>query len=234
MAHDGANWRMIARRAALAAVALTLACFAGTAADAQNFMRSPNLNIGPRIPNIHPNIAGRVNANVAGRLHGANISSTNVAGHVSSNGPVRVYSTTVTGANAAGRVNTVTVTGPANPVHANVGATVAPSQDPGPRLTPGIAVIPQLPYVRYSPNLYPVCGSAYRDSDGECLDQPILTAGGGGGGGGDPARRSKNGAPRANVVQTTINSRTIAGELSPKSTARCPTRRPTNWRAVTD
>jgi hypothetical protein len=199
MAHDGANWRMIARRGALAAAALTLACFAGTAADAQNFMRSPNLNIGPRIPTIHPNIAGRVNANVAGRVNGANI-STNVAGHVSSNGPpVRVQTATV----------------PANhPVNANVGVTVAPVQNPGPSLTPGVAVIPQLPYVRYSPNLYPVCGSAYRDSDGECLDQPILTAGGGaGGGGGDPARRSKNGAPRANVVPITINSRTIADEL---------------------
>jgi hypothetical protein len=198
MAHDGANWPMIARRGALVAAALMLACFAGTAAHAQNFMRSPNLNIGPRIPTIHPNIAGRVNANVAGRVNGANI-STNVAGHVSSNGPpVRVFTATV----------------PANhPVNVNVGATVAPVQNPGPRLTPGIAVIPQLPYVRYSPNLYPVCSSAYRDSDGECLDQPILTAGGGGGGGGDPARGSKNGAPRANVVPTTINSRTIADEL---------------------
>jgi subtilisin family serine protease len=212
MAHDGANWRMIARRGALAAVALTLACFAGTAADAQNFMRSPNLNIGPRIPTIHPNIAGRVNANVAGRVNGANI-STNVAGHV--NG-ANISSTNVAGrvnsTNVVSHVNTVTVTSPANvPVNTNVGPAIPPVPNPGPRLTPGIAVIPQLPYVRYSPNLYPVCSSAYRDSDGECLDQPILTAGGGGGG--DPARRSKNGAPRANVVQITINSRSIADEL---------------------
>ena len=218
MVHDGASFRIGAGRAALVAAALTLACFAGTAADAQNFMRSPNLNIGPRIPTIHPNIAGRVNANVAGRVNGANISSTNVAGHVSSNGPVRVYTATV----------------PAHPpVHANVGVTGAPIPDPGPRLTPGIAVIPQLPYVRYSPNLYPVCGSAYRDSDGECLDQPVLTAGGGSGGGG-PAPRSKNGVrasmscrPRSIPARSRTNS-------SPKSTAHCPTRRPTNWRAVTD
>ena len=33
-------------------------------------MRSPNLNIAPRIPTIHPNIAGRVNPNVAGRVNG--------------------------------------------------------------------------------------------------------------------------------------------------------------------
>ena len=28
-----------------------------------------------------------------------------------------------------------------------------------------------LPYARYSPNLYPACSYAYRDSDGECRDQ---------------------------------------------------------------
>jgi hypothetical protein len=218
MADDGANWRMIARCAAPAAAILALACFAGTAADAQSFMRSPNLNIAPRIPTVHPNIAGRVNANVVGRVNGANIGSANVpsganganiAGHVNSDGPVRVYTNTA-GTNVAGHVNTVTVTGAANqPVHANIGPTITPVQDPGPRLTPGIAVIPHLPYVRYSPNLYPVCSSAYRDSDGECLDQPILTGGSGGG----PARASKNGAPRANAVQAAVNSRSIAGEI---------------------
>jgi hypothetical protein len=233
MAHDGANWRMMARRAMPAAAVLALACFGGTAADAQSFMRSPNLNIAPRIPTVHPNIAGRVNANVAGRVNGANLSSTNVvgrvngasigganvagganganiAGHVNSDGPVRVYTNT-TGTNVAGHLNTVTVTGPANPpVNADVGPTIAPVRDPGPRLTPGITVIPQLPYVRYSPNLYPACSAAYRASDGECLDQPILTGGGGGGG---PARRSNNGAPRANVVRAALNSRTIASEI---------------------
>jgi hypothetical protein len=235
MVHDSVDSRIWARRVALAAAVSALICLAGTAADAQSFMRSPNLNIAPRIPTIHPNVAGRVNANVAGRVYGANISSTNVAGHVkganigsanvpgganganiagrvSRDGPVRVYGTNTAGTNVVGRANTVTVTGPANPpVNAKVGSTIAPVRDPGPRLTPSIAVIPQLPYVRYSPNLYPACSSAYRDSDGECLDQPILAAGGGGGGG--PARGSKNGAPRANVVQTRLNSRTIAGEI---------------------
>jgi hypothetical protein len=232
MVHDGANWRIIARRAAPAAAALTLACFAGTAVDAQSFMRSPNLNIAPRIPTIHPNIAGRVNANVAGRVNGANISSSNVAGHVnganlgsanvagganganiagrvSSDGPVLVNSTGVVShvnsTTVTGHLNTVTVAVPAN---SNVGPPVTTVQNPVPRLTPGIAVIPQLPYARYSPNLYPACSSAYRDSDGECLDQPIFAAGGGG-----PARRSNNGAPRANAVQAALNSRTIAGEI---------------------
>jgi hypothetical protein len=213
MADDGANFRIRAGCAALAAAVSALICLAGTAADAQSFMRSPNLNIAPRIPTIHPNIAGRVNTNVAGRVNGANISSTNVAGRV--NG-ANISSTNVAGrvnsTNVVSHVNTVTVTSPANvPVNTNVGPPVTPVQNPIPRLTPGLAVIPQLPYVRYSPNLYPACSSAYRDSDGECLDQPILTGGGGGGGG--PARRSNNGAPRANVVQTTLNSRTIANEI---------------------
>jgi hypothetical protein len=218
MVHDGADFRIWTRRVALWAAASALICLTGTAADAQSFMRSPNLNIAPRIPTLHPNIAGRLNANVAGRVNGAHISSAkvpggangaNIAGHVSSDGPVRVYTNTA-GTNVVGRATTVTVTGPANPpVNANVGPT--PVRDPGPRLTPIIAVIPQLPYVRYSPNLYPACSSAYRDSDGECLDPPILAVGGGGGGG--PARRGSNGAPRANVVQTTLNSRTIAGEI---------------------
>ena len=207
MVHDGADFRIWTRRVALWAAASALICLTGTAADAQSFMRSPNLNIAPRIPTIHPNIAGRVNTNVAGRVNGANISSTNVAGRISStNVAGRVNST-----NVVSHVNTVTVTSPANvPVNTNVGPTIPPVPNPVPRLTPGLAVIPQLPYVRYSPNLYPACSSAYRDSDGECLDQPILTSGGGGGG---PARGSKNGAPRANVVQTTLNSRTIANEI---------------------
>src|ERR1700683_2714274 len=39
-----------------------------------------------------------------------------------------------------------------------------------------------LPYARYSPNLYPACSYAYRDSDGECRDQPLATLDGGGSG----------------------------------------------------
>jgi hypothetical protein len=229
MVDDGADFRIWTRRVALRTAASALICLAGTAADAQSFMRSPNLNIAPRIPTLHPNIAGRVNANVAGRVNGAHTSSTNVAGHVnganigstnfpggangantaghvSSDGPVRVYINTA-GTNVVSRAN---VPGRANPP-ANANVRPTPVRDPGPRLTPAIAVIPQPPYVRYSPNLYPACSSAYRDSDGECLDQPILAVRGGGGG--DPARRGSNGARRANVVQTTLNSRTIVGEI---------------------
>src|SRR5215831_10667346 len=37
---------------------------------------------------------------------------------------------------------------------------------------------PVLPYVRYSPNLYPACTAPYRDADGECIGN--ATGGGSG------------------------------------------------------
>jgi subtilisin family serine protease len=68
-----------------------------------------------------------------------------------------------------------------------------------------------LPYVRYSPNLYPACSYAYRDSDGECQDRPVTSAGGGSAGG-TPGKTKSNG-PRRNVVQTALNLRTVTGEI---------------------
>jgi Subtilase family len=54
MVHDGADWRSRARRAvlALAVAALPLTYFDGVAVRAQSIMRSPNLNIGARVPSI--------------------------------------------------------------------------------------------------------------------------------------------------------------------------------------
>jgi len=70
MVHDGANWRMKARRAALPLIAavLPIAALGGSAVQAQNMMRSPSLNISSRIPSINtvridPNIAGRTTPN---------------------------------------------------------------------------------------------------------------------------------------------------------------------------
>jgi hypothetical protein len=62
MVHDRANLRMNALRAVLALTAAASVCVGldGPAAQAQSIMRSPNLNIGARIPNIDANIAGRV------------------------------------------------------------------------------------------------------------------------------------------------------------------------------
>ena len=51
------------------AAASMLVWFAGPTVYAQGIMRSPNLNIGPRISRINPNIAGRVNANVGARIN---------------------------------------------------------------------------------------------------------------------------------------------------------------------
>jgi hypothetical protein len=65
MVHDRANWRMKARRAALALTlaALPFAYLDGAAVHAQSIMHSPSLNIGSRVPSISvardPNIAGR-------------------------------------------------------------------------------------------------------------------------------------------------------------------------------
>jgi subtilisin family serine protease len=62
MVHDRANLRMKVLRAALAlaAAAGAFAGLDGPAAQAQSIMRSPNLNIGARIPSIDANIASRV------------------------------------------------------------------------------------------------------------------------------------------------------------------------------
>src|SRR5664279_198830 len=71
MVHDGANWRMKARRAALPLIAavLPIAALGGSAVQAQSIMRTPNLNISSRIPSINtvridPNIAGRTTPNL--------------------------------------------------------------------------------------------------------------------------------------------------------------------------
>jgi subtilisin family serine protease len=77
-------------------------------------------------------------------------------------------------------------------------------------VTPRVAVVvPVLPYVRYSPNLYPACAYAFRGSSGECNGQPIassdLSVVGGGNFNGPPPRSqnvSSNGnGPRRNTPQ---------------------------------
>jgi Subtilase family len=72
MVHNGANWRMKARRAALPLIAAVLpiaAILGASAVQAQSIMRTPNLNISSRIPSINtvridPNIAGRTTPNL--------------------------------------------------------------------------------------------------------------------------------------------------------------------------
>ncbi len=73
MVHDGFNWRMKKRRRALilSAALLPLLAFAASAVHAQSVMRTPNLNVGSRVPSINtvaprttPNIAARPNVGV--------------------------------------------------------------------------------------------------------------------------------------------------------------------------
>ena len=166
MVRDPANWLTKTRRAvlALSVAALPFVYLDGATVHAQSIMRSPNLNIGARIPSINPTVAPRINPDIAGRV--------------------------VSGADGRPpRVNITSVT----------------------RSTPRIGVTSTLPYARYSPNLYPACSYAYRDSDGECRDQPVTSADGGGAGG--ASGKSKNNGARRNTTLTALNLRTIANEL---------------------
>ena len=147
-----ASWRS---RSYGAALALTALLAAGHAARAQNFVRAPNLNIGPRVPQINPNVArGDIAGGVAARMPTAN-------------------------PNIAARIN----------------------------------VNPTTPYLHYSPNLYPSCGAAFRDSDGECLSAPVATTTTGGGGGGSSGKGKSSGPRRNNTVQTTLDLRSYSNHI---------------------
>jgi hypothetical protein len=164
MVRDPANWLTKTRRAALAlsVAAWPFGYLDGATVHAQSIMRSPNLNIGARIPSINPTVAPRVNPAIAGRVvWGAD------------------------GPRPGGVITHVT------------------------RSTPRIGVT--LPYARYSPNLYPACNYAYRDSGGECQDQPVTSDDGGGAGG--ASGKNKNNGARRNTALTALNLRTIANEL---------------------
>jgi subtilisin family serine protease len=98
--------------------------------------------------------------------------------------------------NIAGRVN------------ANVGARINPNI--GPRVS-GIRAGVGLrlhPYVRYSPNLYPLCNDV--SGDAACWDQPAAIADDGGGRARAEARRS---GPRNGGAQAQLNQRTIANQI---------------------
>src|SRR5712671_3556926 len=82
-----------------------------------------------------------------------------------------------------------------------------------PRIDPNIAG-------RTTPNLrtYPACSYAYRNSDGECSNKPVLSTDGGGTGGsggasGKNKEKNKSSGPRRIVAQTALNQGTVAGHL---------------------
>ena len=156
--------------ARLTAAGLPLLCLvgslAGSAAQAQGFIRSPSLHVESRVsiaPRVSPGIAGRVGV---GRV-GASVDTVGRTSHVAATPAIRAVSR--------------------------------------------IAVGSSLPYVRYSPNLYPVCDYAYRGSDGECYDRPVALIDGGGGKG--ASAKGKSGGPRNNSAQTAINLNAASNEL---------------------
>src|SRR5438874_883366 len=68
MIDERANWRIKARSIlALISTALALGCLEVPAVHAQNFMRSPSINIESRIPTITPTLAPRIDPNIAAR-----------------------------------------------------------------------------------------------------------------------------------------------------------------------
>jgi subtilisin family serine protease len=167
MVDDGAHRRVIVTRAVLALIAgaWLFASFGGAAVQAQSIMRTPNLNVAPRLPRINPTIGARVN-------------------RINPNG--------------------------GTPVNPNLtGRAVGTSRITMVKSVPRIGVRSTLPYVRYSPNLYPPCSDG--DRDGGCWDQSVSTAGGGSGG----ASSAKNGnkVPRRDVSQAALNLRSVANEL---------------------
>src|SRR6266403_1710524 len=84
-----------------------------------------------------------------------------------------------------------------------------------PRIDPNIAGRAVAGIAR-TPNLrtYPACSYAYRNSDGECSNKPVLsTDGGSGGASGKNKDKNKNSGPRRVVAQTALNLGAIAGEI---------------------
>src|ERR1700736_2952821 len=69
MVRDPANWLTKTRRAALAlsVAAWPFGYLDGASVHAQSIMRSPNLNIGSRIPSINSTVMPRIDPNIAGR-----------------------------------------------------------------------------------------------------------------------------------------------------------------------
>jgi subtilisin family serine protease len=103
-------------------------------------------------------------------------------------------------------------------VNSSIGAT-AVARTPSPRvsLTPRMHAVPRigvqstLPNARYSPNLSPACDYAYRGSDGECSDSPVVS----GDGGGKKGRSAKkgNGGARDSATQIAVNQQAAPNEL---------------------
>jgi subtilisin family serine protease len=69
MVHDRKRWRLRTLRTvgALSAALLPLIALGAPVVHAQSLMRTPNLNVGARVPTINPTVAPRINPGVAAR-----------------------------------------------------------------------------------------------------------------------------------------------------------------------
>ena len=142
-----------------------------------------------RTPSLNiPSRTPTINPNIAPRVN------PNIAGRVNPNvagrgGPVGVNSVTIARTPPPGGGNTISAMRIARPV--GVGSST--------------------PYLRYSPNLYPVCEYANRGPDGECFDRPFKLIGSGGNGGG--AAKKGGGGAGNNPAAAAVNLRTVQNEF---------------------
>jgi subtilisin family serine protease len=162
MVGDGVNRRMTTRRVAsiLSVALLPLIASGAAVVHAQSIMRTPNLNVGSRVPTINPTVAPRINPTITARPAG-------VGGIART--PPRIGITTL---------------------RTGVQSTQ--------------------PYVRFSPNLYPACQSAFRGPDGECFDRPVVSSDGGKKG--VAAKKGGGSAGRGNS-QAAVNLSAVRNEL---------------------
>jgi hypothetical protein len=165
-----------------------------------------NTAVGRTTTNVSNTAVGRTTTNVSNTAVGrtTNISTTNIANTAVGRTTTNVSTTNI----ATTAVRTTTVTATTAATAARIAPTVA-------AVTPRVAVVvPTLPYVRYSPNLYPACTYAYRDSSGECGSRPVSSLDPGGGNASGPPARSQNaGSPRRNAAQAATNLRYIGDQI---------------------
>jgi hypothetical protein len=183
-----------------------------------------NTAVGRTTTNVSTTAVGRTTTSVGTTAVGrttTNVGTTAVGRTTSSVGTTAVGRTTTNISTTAVQTTTVTTTSVTGRVTPNVTAIVTPRVTPtitptvAPVIAPRVAVVaPTLPYVRYSPNLYPACTYAYRESSGECSDKPISVVDLDSGGPGGPPSRSQNaGGPRRSAARAAVGPRYLNDQI---------------------
>ena len=102
--------------------------------------------------------------------------------------------------NIAGRANVVTSVDRAPSSVNTVTSTMRIQRNPN----------STMPHLRYSPNLYPACEAAYRDSEGGCSSKPASS---GDGGSGKSAKKGKGNNPSSNSSQAGAKLLSFSNQL---------------------